>query len=121
VAPRILRLTPFLLPFRCPGEDRFAVCGDFVEAADARAVRRGLDDLGISAGLFGDGDHRIAEGIEALAALVLGRLDHHRPVHDEGEVDGHRVEAVVHQALGDVECGDAGLLQQLVVEDHLVQ
>ena len=108
-------------PAHYPAEDRFAVGGDFVEAADARGVRRGLDDLGIGTGFLGDGNHRVAEGVEALAALVLGRLDHHRPVHDEREVDGHRVEAVVHQALSDVEGGDAGLLEELVVEDHLVQ
>ena len=52
-------------------------------------------------------------------AFALGGLDHQRAGHGEGH--GGRVEAVVHQALGDVLDLDAGgLLELAAVEDHLV-
>ena len=47
--------------------------------------------------LAADGDERVAEAIELVLRLTLGRLDHHRA----GNREGHRrgVEAVVHQPL----------------------
>jgi hypothetical protein len=57
--------------------------------------------------------------VELGLGLALGRLDHQRA----GDGEGHRrgVEAVVHEALGDVGDGDAGgLLEGAHVEDALV-
>ena len=51
---------------------------------------------------------RVGERVERLERLGLGRLDEHALVDDEREVDGRRVEAVVDEALGDVEGAHAG-------------
>jgi hypothetical protein len=52
--------------------------------------------------------------------LRFGRLDHDRAGHREAH--RRRVEAVVHQALGDVDLGDAGGgLDRADVEDALVR
>ncbi len=48
------------------------------------------------------------------------RLDQHRAMHDQREIDRHRVIALVDHRLGEVERGDAGVLQQAVVEQRLV-
>ena len=69
-------------------------------------VRCRPNDLGISSALFRDADHRVGERVERLAALGLGGLDHERLVDDQREVDRRRVEAVVHQPLGDVQRSD---------------
>ena len=47
------------------------------------------------------------KAVELGAAFALGGLDHQRACH--GEAHGGRVEAVVHQAFGDVHFGDAAL------------
>src|SRR5207247_676797 len=60
--------------------------------------------------LGGDGDQRIGERIERLDRLGLGRLDQHPLLDREREVDRGRVEALVDQALRDVERPDAGPL-----------
>ena len=51
---------------------------------------------------------------------VSGRLDQHRAVDDQREIHRHRVIALVDQRLGDVERGDAGVLQEAVVEQRFV-
>src|SRR5437870_4718882 len=80
------------------------------------AVRPALLD---GADLVADGDHRVAEAVELALGLALGRLDHEGP--GDGEGDRRRVEAVVHEALGDVHDLDAGRLLELArVRDELV-
>ena len=49
----------------------------------------------------------VGEGVERLLALGLGRLDHHRFGHDQREVHGRGVVAVVEQPLADVHGADA--------------
>ncbi len=50
--------------------------------------------------LLADRDHSVAETIQLILRLRLGRLDHYSAGH--GEADRRRVESVVHQALGDI-------------------
>ena len=50
-----------------------------------------------------DRQHRLGERVQRLLRLGLGGLDHQRLGHDQREVDRRRVEAVVHQPLGDVQ------------------
>src|SRR6202163_3758455 len=70
--------------------------------------------------LLTDGDHRIAEPVELLFRLALGRLDHQRSGH--GERDRWRVEAVVHQPLRDVFHVDAArLLHHARIDNALVR
>ena len=76
--------------------------------------------LGLRLSLLGDLEHRVAEGVERLLALALGRLDHHRLVDDEREVDRRRMIAVIDHPLGDVERAGALSLLPLPGEDHLV-
>jgi hypothetical protein len=65
-------------------------------------------------------DHRGDEAVEFGLRFRFGRLDHDRAGHREA--DRRRVEAVVHQALGDVDLGDAGGgLDRADVEDALVR
>jgi F0F1-type ATP synthase membrane subunit b/b' len=52
------------------------------------------------------------EQVERGLRFRLGRLDQHRAVHDQREVHGHRVVALVDHRLGEVERGDAGALSQ---------
>ena len=58
---------------------------------------------GSSARLAQDLGDRVGEGVERLLRLRLGRLDQQRLVDEQREVDRRRVEAVVEQALGEVE------------------
>lgn len=60
------------------------------------------------------------ELVEHRLALRLGRLDQHRAVHDEREVHRHRVIALVDQRLGDVDRGDPGTIEEMIVEQRLV-
>jgi hypothetical protein len=84
-------------------------------------VRRLVELRGLGRGLARDRQHRVAEVVQPLLRLGLGRLDHQRLGHDQREVDRRRVDPVVHQALGDVESGDAVLaLQRARREDELV-
>ena len=53
--------------------------------------------------LLGDIAHDTDEVVERLDALRLGRLHHQRLLHDQGEVDRRRMDAVVQDGLGDVE------------------
>src|SRR3546814_6869232 len=50
-----------------------------------------------------DAAQRADELVEHRLRLGLGRLDEHRAVDDEREIDRHRVIALVDQPLGDVE------------------
>ena len=69
--------------------------------------------------LVPDRQHRVAEAVELLQRLALGGLDHQRAGNRERH--RRRVEAVVHQTLGDVLRGDAGpRLQRPQVEDQFV-
>ena len=56
---------------------------------------------------------RVGERVERLERFGLGRLDEQALLDDEREVDGRRVEAVVDQALGDVERADPVLAAQV--------
>lgn len=66
-----------------------------------------------------DGDHRIAEAIDFRFRFRLGWFDHERagdrPAH------GGRVEAVVHEAFGDIFDGDsAGFAERADIDDAFV-
>jgi hypothetical protein len=81
-------------------------------------VRRVLELLGILGRLLGDRQHRVAEGVERLDRLGLGRLDHERLRDDQREVDRGRVEPVIHEPLGDVERAHAVLAPQRPRRQH---
>ena len=89
-----------------------------VEPPDRPVVRRLLQQLRALRRLARDREHRVAERVERLLRLGLGRLDHQRLGDDQREVDRRRVEAVVHQPLGDVERGDAVLALQVARREH---
>src|SRR5436189_4753346 len=75
-----------------PSEDRFAGRSRFVQAADARGVRSVLDELRIFVGFGVDVTHRFDECIKIGTPHRLGRLDEHRSLDYEREVNRHRVE-----------------------------
>ena len=71
--------------------------------------------------LGGDALEGDGEGLQGLGALGLGGLDHECLVHDEREVDGRRVEALLEEPLGHVEGPHAvRLLERPGGEHHLV-
>src|SRR3954468_22807003 len=74
-----------------------------VEAAHRRRVGGVARDLRVLGRLAEDLGERVDEAVERLAGLGLGRLDEQRLVDDQREVDGRRVDAVVEQALGQVD------------------
>src|SRR3954452_1134067 len=74
-----------------------------VEPADRRRVRRVAGDLRVLGALAQDVGDRVGERVERLLRLRLGRLDEQRLVDEQREVDRRRVEAVVEQALGEIE------------------
>src|SRR4051795_8551264 len=78
-----------------------------VQTSNRRRVRGVARDVRILLGLAQDLGDRVREGVERLAGLGLGRLDQQRLVDEQREVDRGRVEAVVEQALGQVERLDA--------------
>src|SRR5262249_3705446 len=98
-------------------------------AKDSRQrMRRVLQRIVVSIGdaeldlldLFADRDQRIAEPIELRLRLALRRLDHERACN--WERDRRRVEAVIHQPLGDVLDLDARRrLERAWVDDALVR
>ena len=92
-----------------------------VQAADGRGQRRLVQQLGALLDLFGDGEHRVGEGVERLLALGLRGLDHQRAADHQRKVDRRRVEAVVQQPLGNVQGLDAAVVERAVREDALVQ
>src|SRR5437879_10283110 len=64
---------------------------------------RGLDQLGVGSGFFGDCAHGVDEQVAFFLWFRFGRLDHHRAGDDEWERGGIGMEAVVDQALRDIE------------------
>ncbi len=60
------------------------------------------------------------ELVEGLLALGFGGLDHDGAVNHQRKIDRRRVEAVVHQALGDIQGGDLVGLLAFVGEDAFV-
>ena len=89
-----------------------------VQPAHRPAMRRALQLLGLLGGLTRNREHRVREGVQRLLRLGLGRLDHQRLGHDEREVDGRRMEVVVHQPLGDVGRRDAVLTLERPSREH---
>src|SRR3989337_2756707 len=85
-----------------PPEVRFFYGHGLVEPSDDPGVRGVLDQIWISLGLFGDGDHGVAECVKGLPGLGLCRFDHDGLVNNEREVHCGRVEAIILEALGDV-------------------
>src|SRR5690606_34951100 len=99
-----------------------------IGADGADRVRGALEDIVLAAGapfldradLLADADQRVAEAIKLGLRFAFGRLDHKRARH--GPRHGRRVEAVVHEALGDVVHLDAGrVVEGAAVEDELVR
>ena len=93
-----------------------------------RGVRRVLQDVVLAVALaaldlgdfLADRDHGVDEAVQLGLAFRFGRLDHQRAGHREAH--GGRVEAVVHQALGDVLGADAaGFLERTHIQDALVR
>ena len=60
----------------------------------------------------------VGERVERLLRLRLGRLDQQRLVDEQREVDGRRVEAVVEQALGEVERLEPEVLLHRRAREH---
>ena len=83
-------------------------------------MRCGLDEFGLLLALLGDGQHRVAEGVQGLARLALRGFDHDRLLHHHREIDRRGIEAVIDQALGDVPGVDALRALPLGREDALV-
>jgi 2-isopropylmalate synthase len=52
---------------------------------------------------FGDFQHGVTEVVQCLFRFGFGRFDEHGAVHDQREVNRHRVEAVINQAFGNVQ------------------
>ena len=84
--------------------------GGVVGLAHGCEVRSFLDNLGSLAGLAGYVAHHGNELVERLDALGLCRLYHERLMEEQREIDGRRVEAMVKQTFGHIECGDASRL-----------
>ncbi|GJC97616.1 putative metal-dependent RNase [Colletotrichum higginsianum] len=91
-------------------------------------VRRHFEDVALSgllalldlADLLTDADERVDEAVELLLALALRRLNHERVAH--GPAHRRRVEAVVLEALGDIDRLDARRrAERPRVEDELVR
>ena len=79
---------------------------------------RRADQFWIFLRLTHDVLHRIDEGVERLARLGFCRLDHERTAHDQWKVDRWRMEAVVDEPLGDVECLNPRALLQLPIRKY---
>ena len=56
----------------------------------------------IGIGLLGNTSHGLDKLIQLLPALGFGRLDHEGPLNDQGKSNGGGVEAIIHQAFGEV-------------------
>ncbi len=105
-----------------PAQPRLARGPSFIEPGQSREVRCAADQVRRLLGFaedFLDGFH---ESVERLLGLGLGRLDHERAADDQGKVHRRRVDAVVDQALGEIEGADAGLGFEVAIgEDDFVQ
>src|SRR5271166_708252 len=108
--------TRSLEPYRRHKEERWRRAS-LVEAPARRIDRRRLEPLALARNRS---DRKIAqrhdEQVEARLRFGFRRLDQHRPVHDEREIDGHRVIALVDHRLGEIERRQPGVLQPAVVE-----
>ena len=104
--------------YRGLADDLTLGCGDLVEPAHGRGVRRALRDLGILDGLCEYRGDRVSEGVERLPGLGLGRLDHQRLLHQQREVHGGRVKAEVEQPLGEVQGLDLQLALHRRAREH---
>ena len=63
---------------------------------------------------------RADELIEGFLALGLRRLHQQRAMDHQREIHGHGMEALVDHRLGEIEGGDAGILEEAVVEQRLM-
>jgi hypothetical protein len=98
---------------RHPAQHRLARGGGFVEAA-ARAEERGALEAGlvVALRLFDEAAHDDDELIERAFRFRFGRLDQQTLGHQQREVRGRRMKALVEETLGYVHGGDTGLLFQ---------
>jgi len=94
---------PGLATLLAPAQVGLAGGAGRVDAPDERFVRRAFDEGGVRVDLARDGVQRGGEVVQCFLVLRLGRLGHQALLHHLRPVDGRRVEAVVDQALGDVE------------------
>ena len=104
-----------------PPQDRLARCRGFVEPPTRRQIGGISEDRRVAR--FRprrEPDEHSGELIERGLALRFGRLDQQGAVHDERKIHRHRVEALVDQRLREIEGRDPGVLQEFVVEQHLV-
>ncbi len=84
----------------------------------ARGRFEPLDIPGLGGG--GEADERVAEPVYFPARFSLGGLDQHGPMHHQGEIHGHGMEAEVDHRLGEIERRDARSLKPGVVKKGLV-
>ena len=105
---------------RFPAQDGFAGGGGFIEARDARRVRRLEHEFGVFLDFLGDRAHGVDEQIQVRLAGALRGLDHHGARNDERECRGVGVEAVIDEPLGDVGGADAARGLAAVREHTLV-
>src|SRR5581483_5162726 len=60
------------------------------------------------------------EQVERSLRFRLGRLDEERAMDDQRKIHGHRMEPLVNHRLGEIEGGEAGALEKMIVEQHFV-
>src|SRR6266404_5272172 len=109
-----------LLARRVPSQNRLARRADFIEAAYARGMRRGLHQIRIGCGFFRNRAHGVDEKVALFLGFGFGGLDHKRARNDQRKSGGVWMEAVVDQALGDIHGADAILLLVRVAEYDFV-
>src|SRR5579871_3104000 len=99
-----------------PAQDRPAGRGRLVEAPARRQARRLVEGGGLARlRAARQIAQRADELVQAVLAFRLGRFHQQGAVDDEGEIHGHGMEALVDHGLGEVEGGDAGILEEAVV------
>src|SRR5207244_3833835 len=104
-----------------PAQYRLARSGGLVEPPAWGQARRGMECRRLAClGPRGQSVKDSGELIERGLAFGLGRLDQQRAVHDQREVHRHRVKALVDQRLREIERDDPGILQEIIVEQHLM-
>ena len=91
-----------------------------IEAAHWRGRRGLLEDGEVTAGFFGNRQHRRDKAVECLLALGFGWLDHQRFWHNQREVNRRRVEAEVDQPFGNVQRANLGRTSDLALQHGLV-
>ena len=87
---------------RMPARAQIAGGARLIGTADRRRPRRFVQRVRVLVDLAVHCAHRVGERVESFDRLGLGRLDHHRFVDDEREIDGRRVEAVIDDPFRDV-------------------